>query len=108
MGRRSHSPIFRDSLNAKKRSRSASTIAPGPTILIEIGATNVGSINQTFTPGQPVARGDERGYFAFGGSSTITLFEPGRVTLADDLLEHSANQIELYAPMGSLLGTPTS
>lgn len=77
----------------------------GTIATIEIGATNVGSINQTFIPDQPVQRGDERGYFAFGGSSTITLFEPGRVTLADDLLEHSAEQIELYAPMGSQLGS---
>jgi len=76
----------------------------GTILTVEIGATNVGSINQTFVPDRPVARGDERGYFAFGGSSTITLFEPGRVTLADDLLEHSANQVELYAPMGSYLG----
>ena len=76
----------------------------GTIITVEIGATNVGSINQTFVPDQPVARGDERGYFSFGGSSTITLFEPGRVTLADDLLGHSADQVELYAPMGSYLG----
>jgi phosphatidylserine decarboxylase len=77
----------------------------GTILTVEIGATNVGSINQTFTPGQPVARGDERGYFAFGGSSTITLIEPNRITLAPDLLEHSANQTELYAVMGDILGT---
>jgi hypothetical protein len=29
----------------------------------------------------PVEKGEEKGYFAFGGSSTITLFEPGAVTL---------------------------
>ena len=69
-----------------------------------IGATNVGSITQTFTPDQPVTRGEERGYFSFGGSSTITLFEPGRIALAGDLLEHTAHQTELYAPMGSFLG----
>lgn len=78
----------------------------GAILTLEIGATNVGSINQTFTPGEPVARGDERGFFAFGGSSTITLFEPGRVTLAPDLLEHSASQTELFAQMGSHLASP--
>jgi phosphatidylserine decarboxylase len=77
----------------------------GTILTVEIGATNVGSINQTFTPGQPVARGDERGFFAFGASSTITLFEPGRIRLAADLLEQSARQIELYAVMGDTLGT---
>ena len=78
----------------------------GTILTLEIGATNVGSINQTFTPGQPVERGEERGYFAFGGSSIITLFEPGRVRLAEDLLEHSAQQTELFAHFGSHLATP--
>lgn len=73
----------------------------GTVLLLEIGATCVGSIIQTFTPGRPVAKGDEKGYFAFGGSSTITIFEPGAVTLASDLLEWSSKQIELYAKVGS-------
>lgn len=76
----------------------------GTILTIDIGATNVGSIRQTFMPHHPVTRGDERGYFSFGGSSTITLFEPGRIALAGDLLEHTAHQTELYAPMGSFLG----
>lgn len=75
----------------------------GTVLLIEIGATNVGSIAQTFTPGQPVAKGAEKGFFKFGGSSTITLFEPGKVQLAADLLAHSAEQRELYARMGDLM-----
>jgi len=73
----------------------------GTILLMEIGATCVGTIAQTFTPGQPVEKGAEKGYFAFGGSSTITIFEPGAVTLAADLLENSAKQTELYARIGS-------
>jgi phosphatidylserine decarboxylase len=76
----------------------------GTVLLIEIGATNVGSIVQTFTAGREVRRGDEKGYFAFGGSSTMTLFEPGAVELAEDLREHSAQQVELFARMGSAMG----
>lgn len=77
----------------------------GTVLLLEIGATNVGSIQQTFTPGTPVAKGSEKGYFEFGGSSTMTLFEPGRIQLAPDLLEHSAHCTELYAQMGTPLAT---
>lgn len=73
----------------------------GTIICMEIGATCVGSIQQTFTPGQPVKKGDEKGYFAFGGSSTILLFEPDKVTLAPDLIENSAKQVELYAKQGT-------
>lgn len=73
----------------------------GTILLVEIGATCVGSIQQTFTPGEFVKKGDEKGYFAFGGSSTITIFEPGAMSLSDDLLKHSADQTELYARIGS-------
>jgi phosphatidylserine decarboxylase len=51
-----------------------------------------------------VAKGAEKGYFAFGGSSVITLFEPGRVRLAADLLEWSAQGTELYARVGAEMG----
>ena len=76
----------------------------GTILILEIGATCVGSINQTYTPGKPVEKGAEKGYFAFGGSSTITIFEPGKVKLAEDLLENSAKQTELYARIGSAMG----
>ncbi|XMO70283.1 phosphatidylserine decarboxylase [Luteolibacter sp. AS25] len=76
----------------------------GTVLIMEIGATCVGSIHQTYTPGVPLEKGAEKGYFAFGGSSTITIFEPGKVSLAPDLLEHSAKQIELYTLIGSEMG----
>lgn len=76
----------------------------GDVALIEIGATCVGTIQQTHVSGQWAPKGGEKGYFAFGGSSTITLFEPGRVTLADDLLEQTAAGRELYARMGDVMG----
>ena len=72
----------------------------GRVLLLEIGATNVGSIHQTFTPQQKVAKGAEKGYFRFGGSSTITIFEPGRIQFDEDLVSHSAEHRELYAHMG--------
>lgn len=76
----------------------------GTILLMEIGATCVGSIHQTYAPGKPVEKGAEKGYFAFGGSSTITIFEPGKIALAKDLLENSSRQIELYARIGSGMG----
>ena len=75
----------------------------GTVLLLEIGATCVGEIHQTFKPGAAVEKGAEKGYFAFGGSSTITIFEPGAVMLDADLLEQSSNQTELYARMGEAM-----
>lgn len=76
----------------------------GTVLCLEIGATCVGSIRQTFHPGQKVDKGEEKGHFAFGGSSTLTLFEPGSVNLDQDLLDQSGQQTELYAQMGSRMG----
>jgi len=73
----------------------------GMVLLLEIGATCVGTIRQTFAPGQAVEKGAEKGFFAFGGSSTITLFEPGAVQLAADLADFSSRQTELYARVGT-------
>jgi len=76
----------------------------GSVLAVEIGATCVGSIHQTYLADKPINKGDEKGYFSFGGSSTITIFEPGRVKLSKDLLENTAIQRELYAYMGDTLG----
>ena len=73
----------------------------GTVAIIEIGATCVGTIHQTYAAGTAMPKGAEKGYFAFGGSSTITLFEPGKVALANDLLHHSSRGTELYAKMGT-------
>ena len=77
----------------------------GEVLLMEIGATNVGSVTHTSNPGVDVAKGQEKGFFRFGGSSFITIFEPGRVRFADDLLEHSAQAREVYAKMGDHVAT---
>ncbi|SMP74096.1 phosphatidylserine decarboxylase [Neorhodopirellula lusitana] len=76
----------------------------GKVLVLEIGATCVGGICQTYSPGQPVAKGSEKGYFRFGGSSTITIFPPGRVQFDDDLVENSRQHRELYARIGDHLG----
>jgi len=76
----------------------------GEVLMFEIGATCVGSFEYTFSPGVPVQKGDEKGYFKFGGSETVTLFEPNRINLEQDLLENSHIGRELYARMGDLMG----
>lgn len=77
----------------------------GEILMSEIGATNVGSVRHTFAAGQPAPKGAEKGYFLFGGSAVLTLFEPGRIRLADDLAQSGAEGVELYARCGDTLGT---
>ena len=89
-----------------KRTRTVlETPSHGDVLIMEIGATCVGSIHQTYDQTESVEKGAEKGYFAFGGSSTITIFQKGKVKLAEDLLENSANQQELYAYMGDKMGS---
>jgi phosphatidylserine decarboxylase len=76
----------------------------GTVAMIEVGATNVGSITQSFVPGRAIAKGDEKGLFAFGGSCVITVFQRGRIRFDADLVEASAGHMELYAKMGERLG----
>lgn len=76
----------------------------GTVLYIDVGATYVGTIHQTFIPGEPYAKGDEKGYFSFGGSCLILLFEPGRIQFDQDLLDASHRQIEVLGRMGQSLG----
>ncbi|NBX01052.1 phosphatidylserine decarboxylase [bacterium] len=91
----------------KRQRVSINTPSFGLVTLVSIGATNVGSIVETYQPGVAVTKGDEKGYFRFGGSFIATLFEPGRIKIAEDLLEAGETGQELYAHMGSPLGQST-
>lgn len=71
---------------------------------IEIGATFVGSSLQTYTPNNPYAKGDEKGYFAFGGSALILLFEEGKLQLDPDLVQATKDGFEMRCLMGQGMG----
>ena len=76
----------------------------GRVAVVEIGATMVGSIFQSFIPGKVVAKGDEKGLFKFGGSCVVTIFQPGRIRFDADLVQQTAAGLEVYAKMGESLG----
>jgi phosphatidylserine decarboxylase len=79
----------------------------GKVLYIEIGATYVGSIEQTYLPGKQHAKGEEKGYFSFGGSCLILLFEPNRIEFDRDLIEVSDKKIEMRGLLGQSLGRAT-
>jgi phosphatidylserine decarboxylase len=76
----------------------------GTVAMFEVGATNVGSIQQTHIPGRVAVKGDQKGMFAFGGSCVITVFQRDRIHFDADLLAPSAEHTEVYARMGDRLG----
>ncbi len=76
----------------------------GEILLSEIGATMVGGIKQSYTPKTKVKKGDEKGYFYFGGSSCIMLFEKGKVEIDKDIIENSLKGLETKVYMGEKIG----
>ncbi|GAA6054109.1 hypothetical protein NBRC10513_006125 [Rhodotorula toruloides] len=66
----------------------------GEVMNVWVGAMMVASIHMTKQEGEPVKRGEETGYFAFGGSTIVVLFKPNTVQFDADLLNNSKNSIE--------------
>ncbi len=75
----------------------------GIILYVEIGATAVGTIRQTYLPEKPIQKGDEKGYFEFGGSCIVLLFEKGAIEFDADLLKNSGQGIETRANYGDSL-----
>jgi phosphatidylserine decarboxylase len=71
---------------------------------LEIGAMMVGTVVQTYRPGQ-VKAGDEKGYFQFGGSTVILVLQPGAIRVDDDLVENTRNGLETLLRMGEGIAT---
>ena len=72
----------------------------GKLAYIEVGATCVGKIVQTSDEKKPHLRGEEKGYFLFGGSTVIVLGEKGRWVPSQDILEHTQKGLETYVQLG--------
>ena len=75
----------------------------GNVIMAEVGATMVGGIVQTYK-GSSVTKGIEKGYFKFGGSTVVLLFEKNKISIDRDLLINTANGYETTVKMGERIG----
>ncbi len=70
---------------------------------VEVGALCVGTILQTYSTGR-VERGQEKGYFKFGGSTVVLLFEAGAIAFDEDLVDDTAAGVEVQVQVGSGIG----
>ena len=73
--------------------------------LVDVGAFGVGTIIQTYS-GDAHAKGDEKGYFKFGGSTVILVTRAGALAYDSDLVRHSAAGIETRVRCGERIATP--
>ncbi len=88
----------------KRELTTLETSEYGDILISEIGATMVGGIEQTYTPHTDVKKGEEKGYFTFGGSSVLLLFEKGKVRIDDDILKNTKNGYETKVSVGEKIG----
>lgn len=79
----------------------------GTVLMMEVGAMLVGKIENRPAP-ETVRRGEEKGNFAFGGSTIILLSQAGMVKPEDGLLKNSADEIETKVQMGERVGERVS
>ena len=108
---KSVSPLaLRRSLSILWENRRARTIVDSPdfgkVVVMEVGATCVGGMRSTFKPGS-IQKGDNKGYFSFGGSCVTTVFKQGAIQFDDDLNQLAAEGREVYAKMGEHCGVLT-
>lgn len=75
----------------------------GDVVMVEVGATMVGSMIQTYT-GTIVKKGEEKGYFKFGGSTVVLLFEKDKIKIDKDLLVNTSKGIETTIKVGEQIG----
>jgi phosphatidylserine decarboxylase len=68
--------------------------------MVCVGAMMVGKIKQTYTPNKQYKKGDEVGYFEFGGSSLILLFKSGLVVPKEVFINNSLQGFETEVKMG--------
>ena len=76
----------------------------GDVLYIEVGATCVGSIIQTYFPKKNILKGSEKGYFKFGGSTIILFFEKEKVIFDSDLIEQTEKGYETKVMLGEKIG----
>ena len=91
----------------KENSREYSimhTEAFGDLVMMEVGALLVGKIVNHHGKAS-VTRGQEKGYFQFGGSTVVLLLKKDTVCLDEDLLENSRQGYETVVKFGEKIGT---
>lgn len=73
-------------------------------LYVEVGATFVGSIIQSYKPNTKVTKGAEKGYFKFGGSTVIILLKEHILNLDKDIKTQSKLGIETSVQLGEKIG----
>ncbi|ORX36174.1 phosphatidylserine decarboxylase-domain-containing protein [Kockovaella imperatae] len=76
-----------------------------PVVLVAVGAMLVGSIGWSKKPGDKIAKGEDMGWFQYGGSTVICVFPSATgITFDEDLVTHSKASMETLVRVGMEMG----
>lgn len=75
----------------------------GDIVQVEVGALMVGKIKNNKI--KEFNRGDEKGYFEFGGSTIIMLFKKNSIKIDDEIFKYSKKDIETRVKCGETIGS---
>ena len=76
----------------------------GRMVYMEVGALLVGRIRNRLFRRCRVRRGEEKGWFEFGGSTILLLVRPGVLELNEDIKKASAEGLETPVRLGACIG----
>jgi len=98
-----HFPIYKENCREYSVLHSRNY---GDIIMMEVGALLVGKIVNHHSAAK-VSRGQEKGYFQFGGSTVVLLVKENRVVPDADIMENSKSGIETIVRFGERIGLAT-
>lgn len=73
--------------------------------MVLVGALCVGTVVTTYNPSVLCEKGDELGYFAFGGSTVVMVCKAGTIEIDPLLRQNSAHGLETVVKMGQKIAT---
>ncbi len=83
------------------------TSSAGDIAYVSVGALFVGGITHTYQAGQLSTKGDDFGYFSFGGSTVVLLLQPNTFNinpaLEQELKKHGNASIKMGMPLGTII-----
>lgn len=95
-----HFPIYKE--NSREYTVLTNAVF-GDILTMEVGALMVGKIHNHHGAAI-VKRGQEKGYFLFGGSTVVILLEAGKAVIDEDILKNSEEGIETIVKLGERIG----
>ena len=75
----------------------------GKAVMVEIGALMVGKIVNRFSCGS-FEKGQEKGYFEFGGSTVCVLLKSGQVSVDTEIIDNTRRGLETRVLFGETIG----